>query len=94
MNFILEEILWIKASNFSKDYYLEVDRKGRGGRIKKSSYTRESIYKIKDLYNENLINKGLMDEYDHVIYAISYINNHGGLYSHVILDDMDKFTKG
>ncbi|GAA0108457.1 MULTISPECIES: transcriptional repressor LexA [Clostridium] len=94
MNFILEEILWIKASNFSKDYYLEVDRKGRGGRIKKSSYTRESIYKIKDLYNENLINKGLMDEYDHVIYAISYINNHGGLYSHVILDDMEKFTKG
>lgn len=94
IEFVLEEILWIKASNLSKKEYLEVDRKGRGGRIKKSSYTREAIYKIKDLYNDKLIAKGYMDEYDHVLYAILYINNHGGLYSHIILDDMEKFTKG
>lgn len=91
--FLLEEILWIKASNFSLEDYLVVDRKGRKNRIKKSSYTREAIYKIKDLYNENLLENSLIDEYDYVLYAISYVNKYKGLYSHIILDDIEKLTK-
>lgn len=93
VEFLLDEILWIKASNFSKEYYLEVNRKGRKERIRKSSYTRESIYKIKDLYNEVLYEKGLMDEYDKVLFAIKYVNSYGGLYSHILLDDIEKLTK-
>ncbi len=93
-NFIMDEILWIKASNFSREYYNDVDRKGRAGRIKKNSYTRNALYSIKDLYNEKLINEGIMDEYDHTLFAISYIKLHGGVYSHIILDDSEVLTKG
>lgn len=93
-DFIMDEILWIKASNFSREYYNEVDRKGREGRIKKNSYTRNVLYSIKDLYNEKLMNEGVMDEYDHTLFAISYIKLYGGLYSHIILDDSEGLTKG
>ncbi|MDV4152210.1 transcriptional repressor LexA [Clostridium sp. AL.422] len=91
--FLLEEILWIKASNFSLEEYLIIDRKGRKNRIKKSSYTRESIYRIKDLYNEKLVENLFVDEYDHVLHAISYVKKYNGLYSHIILDDIERLTK-
>ncbi|MBD7915532.1 repressor LexA [Clostridium sp. Sa3CUN1] len=91
--FLLDEILWIKACNFKLEEYLSVDRKGRKKRIKKNSYTRESIYKIKELYNEKLLSNYLVDEYDHVLFAIEYIKRFKGVYSHVILDDIEKLTK-
>lgn len=91
--FLIDEILWIKSSNFSLEEYLIVDRKGRKNRIKKSSYTRESLFKIKELYNENLKVNSLVDEYDHVLFAISYVKKYKGLYSHIILDDIEKLTK-
>lgn len=93
LEFLLDEILWIKASNFELEEYLSVDRKGRKERIKKNSYTRESIYKIKELYNEKLLSDFFVDEYDHVLFAISYLKRFKGLYSHVILDDIEKLTK-
>lgn len=91
--FLLDEILWIKASNFKLEEYLSIDRKGRKKRIKKNSYTRESIYKIKELYNEKLLSNYFVDEYDHALFAIEYIKRFKGLYSHVILDDVEKLTK-
>ncbi|MBE6054935.1 MAG: repressor LexA [Clostridium sartagoforme] len=94
LKFLIDEILWIKASNFSLEEYLTVDRKGRNNRIKKSSYTREAIYILKDLYNEYLLENSLIDEYDHVLYAIAYVKKYKGLYSHIILDDIEKLTKG
>ena len=51
LDFLLDEISWIKASNLTIEEYLNVDRKGRKNRIKKNSYTRESIYIIKEMYN-------------------------------------------
>lgn len=93
IEFLLDEILWIKASNFSLEDYLVIDRKGRKNRIKKSSYTREAIYKIKELYNDKLSINSLIDEYDHVLFALSYIKKFKGLYSHIILDDIERLTK-
>lgn len=93
LEFLLQEILWIKASNFSKDEYLNVDRKGRAGRIKKASYTRECIYNIKNLYNEKLQKNLYLDKYDHVLYAISYVKKFKGIYTHIILDDLEKLTR-
>ena len=91
--FLLDEILWIKASNFKLEEYLSVDRKGRKKRIKKNSYTRESIYKIKELYNEKLLSNYFVDEYDHALFASEYIKRFKGIYSHIILDDVEKLTK-
>lgn len=93
LEFLLDEILWIKASNFELEDYLVIDRKGRKKRIKKSSYTRESIYKIKELYNKKLSMNSLIDEYDHVLFALSYVKKFKGLYSHIILDDIERLTK-
>lgn len=93
LEFLLDEILWIKASNFYLEDYLNVDRKGRKNRIKKKSYTREAIYTIKNLYNKFLVDNFLVDEYDHVLYAISFVKKYKGLYSHIILDDIEKLTK-
>lgn len=91
--FLLDEILWIKASNFSLEEYLTIDRKGRKCRIKKSSYTREGIYNIKEMYNEKLYASSRIDEYDHVLFALKYVKKLSGIYSHIILDDAEKLTK-
>ncbi|VYU04801.1 repressor LexA [Clostridium tertium] len=91
--FLLDEILWIKASNFSLEEYLNIDRKGRKSRIKKSSYTREAIYNIKEIYNEKLYSSSRIDEYDHALFAIQYVKKLKGLYNHIILDDIEILTK-
>ncbi|MGG7143383.1 transcriptional repressor LexA [Clostridium nigeriense] len=93
LEFLLDEILWIKASNFKLEDYLVIDRKGRKKRIKKNSYTREAIYIIKELYNKKLSMDSLIDEYDHVLFALSYVKKFKGLYSHIILDDIERLTK-
>lgn len=93
LEFLLEEILWIKASNFSKEEYLNIDRKGRKGRLKKESYTRDAIYSIKDLYNGKLQKNLYLDKYDHTLCAISYVKKLNGLYTHIILDDLEKLTR-
>ncbi len=93
LEFILDEIQWIKASNLTLDEYLNVDRKGRKNRIKKNSYTREAIYNIKIMYNNNLYMNSFIDEYDHILFALEYIKKYKGIYSHIILDDMERLTK-
>lgn len=92
-DFLLDEISWIKASNLSLDEYLSVDRKGRKNRIKKASYTRESIYNIKEMYNNKLYVNSLIDKYDHVLFALEYIKKYKGIYSHIFLDDIERLTK-
>lgn len=91
--FLLDEILWIKACSFTKEEYLEIDRKGRRNRILKNSYTRECIYGLMELYNSELRNNGLVDEYDQVIFSTEYAKNHKLEYTHIIVDDSEKLTK-
>lgn len=92
--FILDEILWIKASNFTIEEYLEIDRRGRKNRVIKNSYTRECLYKLMNLYNKELRNNEYMDEYDQVIFSMEYAKNHKLQYTHIIVDDCEKLTKG
>jgi len=92
--FILDEILWIKACNFTKEEYLDVDRKGRKSRVKKNSYTRECLYELMELYNKELRNNGYMDEYDQVMFSMEYAKTHKLEYTHIIIDDCEKLTKG
>jgi len=93
MSYIFNEVLWIKASNFSKEDYLNVDRRGRGISIRKNSNIRELIYKILETYNSKLLSQNMMDKYDAVLFALSYVKNKEGIYSHIILDDLEKYTK-
>lgn len=90
---IINEVLWIKASNFSREDYYIVDRKGRGNSIKKNSVVRQFIYDLKEKYNQNLFKMGYMDKYDHVLFAIEYMKKQQGVYSHIIIDDCEKLTK-
>ena len=70
MSYIFNEVLWIKASNFSKEDYLNVDRRGRGISIRKNSNIRELIYKILETYNSKLLSQNMMDKYDAVLFAL------------------------
>jgi SOS regulatory protein LexA len=93
LDFIIYEILWIKGSNLTLEEYLQIDRKGREKRIKKSSYTREGLFAINNIYNDYLKENLLMDERDSALFAIEYMKKKEGLYSHIILDDSEKYTK-
>lgn len=93
IDFILEEILWIKYCNLTLEEYKEIDRKGRSRRINKNSYTREAIYNLKDIYSINLMEKGFVDEADHALFAMESIKKGNGLYTHIIIDDIEKYTK-
>lgn len=93
LDFIIDEILWIKASNLTLEEYVQIDRKGREKRIRKSSYTREGLFAIKNIYNQYLQENFLMDERDSALFAIEYMKKEEGLYSHIILDDSEKYTK-
>lgn len=92
-DFLLNEILWIKYCNLTLEEYREIDRKGRARRINKKSYTREAIYKLKDIYSRKLIEKGFIDESDHALFAIESIKKDAGLYTHIIIDNIEKYTK-
>ena len=93
IDFLLDEILWIKYCNLTLDEYKEIDRKGRTRRINKNSYTREAIYNLKDIYSISLREKGFIDEADHALFAIESVKKENGLYTHIIIDDIEKYTK-
>lgn len=93
LDFLLNEILWIKYSNLTFKEYKEIDRKGRIKRIKKNSFTREAIYNLKEIYSRKLIENNYMDEADHTLFAIESIKKEIGVYTHIIIDDIEKYTK-
>lgn len=94
IEFILEEIEWIKAAALSLEEYLEVERKCRMKRIRKNSQLRAVLYEIFIKYNKILVEKGLMDEYDQCLFAIKETAYQKGSFSHIVVDDCESFTKG
>jgi len=93
LSYIFDEVLWIKSSNLSKEEYLIADRKGRGISIKRNSSLREAIYRIQEIYNYKLLEQNLMDRYDAVLFGIFYLKSMKGMYTHIILDDTEQYTK-
>jgi SOS regulatory protein LexA len=102
LNFIVEEISWIKACGFKNlDEYQEAERLGRKytkeegpQRLLKNSKERKSIYEIVLLYNKSLREKKLIDNEDIVDYALKQANKKGiKRYSHIIIDESHKYTR-
>lgn len=93
IEYLLEEIEWIKASAFTKIEYLKVSRKGRKKSIKTESITREQIFEICEKYSYMLNSCGYMDKYDEVLFAIKKAKSMKKCYTHVIVDDAEKLTR-
>ena len=91
---LYDEIMWIKACNFTREEYGEVERKGRKYRLIKNSYSRDSIYTLMELYTLILRDNGYYDFYDEVSFAITDGQNHKEKYTHIILDEVEVLTKG
>lgn len=94
LDFLLEEINWIKAACFDEDEYLNIARKGRKKRLLKESLSRKAIYNIMEQYSEALEYQGLMDEYDYTIYAIKSLKNYRDGIAHIVLDDCESLKRG
>ncbi|MEQ8154333.1 MAG: LexA family transcriptional regulator [Clostridiaceae bacterium] len=91
-DFLTDEIKWVKSNAFSFEEYLMVKRTGREARIGKNSYTREALFKMTEIYNEMLVEKGLYDKEDEVYYALKYAEKETGEYTHIVFDDCTGLT--
>ncbi|MBS4956886.1 MAG: transcriptional repressor LexA [Clostridium sp.] len=91
---LYDEIMWIKACNFTREEYSDVERKGRKYRLIKKSYSRDSIYRLMELYTSILRQNGYCDYYDEISFAIKYGQPYKEKYTHIVLDDVEVLTKG
>ena len=91
---LYDEIMWIKACNFTREEYNEVERKGRKYRLIRNSYTRNAIYTLMEIYTSILRDNGYYDSYDEVSLAIKYGQNSKEKYTHIVLDNVESMTKG
>ena len=91
---LYDEIMWIKACNFTREEYSEVERKGRKYRLIKNSYSRDSIYTLMELYTAILRESGYYDSYDEISFAIKYGQLYKEKYTHIVLDEVEVLTKG
>lgn len=91
---LYDEVMWIKACNFTREEYNQIERKGRKYRLTKNSYSRDAIYTLMELYTSILRDNGYYDIYDEVVFAIKYGQNSKKKYTHIVLDEVEKLTKG
>lgn len=94
IEFVMDEVNWIKSCALDEDEYLNINRKGRGKRIKKNSDSRRALYSIACGYTDLLSYDGLMDEYDYVLYAIKSLSKYREGAAHIIVDDCERMKKG
>ena len=93
LDYLLQEIEWIKSAAFSLNEYLEISRRGRGKNIRTNSETRKKIYDLYETYSVELNKIGYMDKYDEVLFAIKHSKKIAQKYSHIILDDCESLTR-
>lgn len=103
IEFIKEEIQWIKACNYvAFEEYKEANRTGRlcniGGSIpkiiKKNSKQRQVVYEILVEYNKNLKNKNLVDFNDIALIALEEAKRNPEInYTHIFIDNTHDLTK-
>ena len=91
---LYDEIMWIKACNFTREEYNEAERKGRKYRLIRNSYSRDYIYTLKEIYTSILWDCGYYDVYDEVSFAIKYGQSLKEKYTHIVVEDVEKLTKG
>ena len=91
---IYDEILWIKACNFTMEEYQGASRNKRKRIIKKNSFSREFLYSLMEIYSAELMDNGYKDIYDDIIFAKKYADKSPEKYSHIIIDDVEEMTRG
>lgn len=92
--FILDEIMWIKASGFTFEEYLNIERKGRKKRLNKEGEIRNILYRIYNEYNIFLDENNFIDKYHKLFSILQNKDKITNKYAHIILDDCRKYTLG
>lgn len=103
LNFIREEIMWIKACNYTEiETYQTVDRLGRTSqnngdapqKLRKNSKVREAIFETMIMYNDCLRKNNLIDFQDMGLIALSQISKYTDKkYTHIIIDETQDLTR-
>lgn len=73
LQFWIEEFDWMKDMNVSvqdMNYYLGLQRKGRGGKVRMSSVDRVTAFQLFTCYDQAMKAKGLGDWIDHALYLV------------------------
>lgn len=92
LQFWIEEFDWMKDMNVSvqdMNYYLGLQRKGRGGKVRMSSVDRLTAFQLFTYYDQAMKAKGLGDWIDHSLYLI---RNPGRIpdelkFDHILIDE-------
>lgn len=103
LQFIKEEILWIKSCNYLElQEYQSVDRVGRVRKVnsdgpqklRKNSKQRNSIYEVLLKYNNNLEKLNKLDFQDMSLLALKQARkNPVNKYTHILIDESQDLTK-
>lgn len=103
LNFIKEEICWIKSCNYIHiEEYQSVDRIGRTTsnssdgpqKLRKNSKIREAIFEVMLKYNENLKKNNLVDFQDIALMALEQASiKVENKYTHIIIDETQDLTR-
>lgn len=91
---LLDEILWIKSSDFTLDQYMNSNRTGVIKRTRKNSISRKLLYNLMEMYNEKMLQNKFMDKYDRVKFAKEFSKNINYKYKHIIVDGVEKLSRG
>lgn len=92
LQFWLDEVDWMKDMNVSTEdveYYLSLQRKGRGSNVRMSSADRMIAYEIFVHYNEAMKTKGLGEWIDHSLYLVRNANRIPDKlkFDHILIDE-------
>lgn len=103
LNFIKEEIIWIKACNYLDiEEYQNVDRIGRvtkrnsdsPQKLRKNSEQRDAIYEVMLQYNKNLQSKNKIDFQDMALIALKQAKKKpGAKYTHILIDESQDLSR-
>lgn len=97
LQFLINEISFIKSCGFSIEEYQKADRvkrKRSDKRLNKNSLAREAIFNLMLKYNAIMVKNKTMDEEDKVLNAIKHLKNkHKLKFTHIIAEDIENYTK-
>jgi SOS regulatory protein LexA len=103
LQFIKEEILWIKSCNYMElQEYQSVDRVGRVRKVnnegpqklRKNSKQRAAIYEVLLKYNNNLEKINKLDFQDMSLLALKQVKeNQINKYTHILIDESQDLTR-
>lgn len=95
VDFLIEEIKYIKSFNYSLEEYQNSNRKKHFNiNIKKNSMERKEIFDIYNLYNKEIKKIDKIDIEDIYILALQSIKEtHNWKFTHIIIDDVQELTK-